>query len=363
MKKAVALWLVICLVMLSGCEALNAYLPNENRAEESVSSETENEEAEQNGEVSENGPEAEHADAFPMTVLDQAGREVTFEKMPETIVSGYYISTSAIIALGIKDKLVGIEAKAGKRNIYRLSAPELIDLPNVGSAKEFDLEGCMALDPDLAILPLKLKDAAETLEEMGIKVLLVNPESKEEMQEMIRLIAKVTGTEERAEDLEAFTAAEEVRLSSLAGDRPVVYMTSNSDLLATAGKNMYQSDMITLAGGTNAAEEIEDTYWANVSYEQILVWNPDVILLAAEASFSVEDVLNDPALQEVNAVQNGKVYLMPADIEGWDSPVPGAVLGSVYLASLLYDEVTEEEYNETVRSFYETFYGFDCTEE
>ena len=76
---------------------------------------------------------------YPVTVTDQAGREVTIEKEPESIVSGYYISTSLLLALGLKDKVTGIEAKADKRPIYKLAAPEFLELPNVGTAKEFDL--------------------------------------------------------------------------------------------------------------------------------------------------------------------------------------------------------------------------------
>ena len=87
---------------------------------------------------------ASAAETYPITVTDQAGRAVTIEKSPEKLVSGYYISTSLLIALGLDDQMVGIEAKANKRAIYRLSAPELMDLPSVGSAKEFDLEGCAA---------------------------------------------------------------------------------------------------------------------------------------------------------------------------------------------------------------------------
>ena len=91
------------------------------------------------------------AEAYPLTVTDQAGRQVTIESKPEKLVSGYYISTSVLIALGLDDEMAGIEAKANKRAIYKLSAPELMDLPSVGSAKEFDLEGCAALEPDLVI--------------------------------------------------------------------------------------------------------------------------------------------------------------------------------------------------------------------
>ena len=76
---------------------------------------------------------------YPVTVTDQAGREVVIEAEPQKLVSGYYISTSVLIALDLDEKMVGIEAKANKRAIYQLAAPELIALPNVGTAKEFDL--------------------------------------------------------------------------------------------------------------------------------------------------------------------------------------------------------------------------------
>ena len=68
-------------------------------------------------------PAAETAVTYPLTVTDQLGREVTIETEPKTLASGYYISTSLLIALGVQDELVGVEAKADKRTIYSLSAP------------------------------------------------------------------------------------------------------------------------------------------------------------------------------------------------------------------------------------------------
>lgn len=137
---------------------------------------------------------AEKETSYPVTVTDQADRTVTIEKEPAKIVSGYYIPSSLLIALGLSDKMVGIEAKADKRPIYKLAAPELLELPNVGTAKEFDLETCASLSPDLVILPLKLKDAAKSLTELGIPVLLVNPESPDQLSDMISLIATATNT-------------------------------------------------------------------------------------------------------------------------------------------------------------------------
>ena len=302
---------------------------------------------------------------YPVTLTDQAGREVTIQEEPQRIVSGYYISTSALIALGLQDKLVGIEAKAAKRPIYQRSAPQLIDLPNVGTAKEFDLEGCAALEPELVILPLKLKDAAKTLEDLGFPVLLVNPEDQAQLEEMISLIAAATNTQSSAQALLDFTAAQEALLEkTLEGTRtPSVYLAGNSALLSTAGDAMYQSDMIRLAGGVNAAAELTDTYWVEISYEQLLAWDPDYILLASDAGYTVEDVLADPNLADCAAVKNGNVFKMPGKAEAWDSPVPSGILGAVWLANLLHPEAfTEEDCAEVIDEYYETFYGFTYSE-
>ena len=134
-------------------------------------------------------------------VTDQAGRDVTISERPQRIASGYYISTSLLLALGCQNRLVGIEAKAEERNIYALAAPEIIDLPNMGSAKDFNLEACIALKPDLVILPKKLQEPAKALEELGISVLLINPESDALLQEAIRLLGSAVGEEEKSEAL------------------------------------------------------------------------------------------------------------------------------------------------------------------
>ena len=305
------------------------------------------------------------AQAYPMTVTDQAGREVTIEQKPTRLVSGYYISSSLLIALGLDDDMVGIEAKAGKRAIYRLSAPELIDLPSVGSAKEFDLEGCAALEPDLVILPLKLKNAAETLQDLGIDVLLVNPENQELLAGMMDLIANATGTTGEAQKLRDFTAAQEAALAEKLADvnKPSVYLAGNSSMLSTAGSAMYQSDMIRLAGGENAAADIADSYWVEISYEQLLAWDPEYIILASDATYTVEDVLADPNLAACRAVINRNVYQLPSKAEAWDSPVPSSILGAVWLAGVLHPEqFTQEACESLIDEYYETFYHFTYSE-
>ena len=299
---------------------------------------------------------------YPVTITDQAGREVTIEKEPSSIVSGYYISSSLLIALGLKDKVVGIEAKADKRPIYKLAAPELTELPNVGTAKEFNLETCAALSPDLVILPMKLKDAAQSLTDLGITVLLVNPESQDLLTEMINTIATATNTNSEAAKLLAYIDSQKDMLTSaLSGVEPEsVYLAGNSSFLSTAGPSMYQSSIIELAGGKNAADSITDTYWSEISYEQLLAWDPSYIIIASDAEYTVDDIMNDPNLAECTAVKNSHVYAIPGDVEALDSPVPAGILASVWLAGILHpDQVSADTYTTEMTNYYETFYGIN----
>lgn len=301
---------------------------------------------------------------YPVTITDALGREVTIEEEPERLVSGYYITTSYLAALDLDEKLVGIEAKADTRELYKLAAPELPSLPNVGSLKQFNLETCVSTEPDLVILSAKVPDAVAKLEELGIPVIAVNPESEKEFKETISMIGIACNVQERAGELtESYDKAIADLAAKLEGVVPArVYLGGNSAFLSTAGPAMFQDLLIRGAGAENVASEIADAYWATVSYEQLLTWNPDAIILAPQAEYTVDDVLNDPALADLDAVKNGKVYAMPNVIESWDSPIPSSYLGSIWMASVLYpDAVSTEDYTKACVDFYQQFYGFDAS--
>ena len=121
----------------------------------------------------------------------------------------------------------------------------------------------------------------------------------------------------------------------------------------------FVSRIITEAGGQNAAAEIEDNYWATISYEQLITWDPDYIVIVPEATYTVDDVLNTPQLANLSAVMNGHVYAMPSAFEAWDSPVPSGILGTLWMTSLLHSDVYSfETMQDAAADFYQTFYGF-----
>lgn len=302
-----------------------------------------------------------------VTITDHAGREVKVTGNYEKIVSGYYISTSMLVSLGLNDKLVGIESKAEKRPLYKLAAKELLQLPKVGTAKDFDLEGCIALKPDLVILPKKLTEQAKTLSDAGITVIVINPENEKLLKESIEMVATATGTTEKAKKLLSYYDEQYAKLEKLTKDskeKPSVYLAGTSDILTVASGKMYQNSVIEKAGGVNVAKDLADDQWAKISYEQLLKYNPDMIVIIPEAEFTKEDVLKDPQLSNLNAVKNKAVYEMPSDFEAWDSPVPSCVLGSMWLASIIDEEgYSFDDFKNDAASFYKEFYNVDIDKE
>lgn len=314
----------------------------------------------------------QEASPFPITVTDQIGNTVTVEGPAQRIVSGYYISSSACIALGLKDRLVATEMQIDERPIYAHAAPELVGtLPNVGSAKAFDLEACLSAEPDLVILPKKAKDYAATLAEMGIPAIVVSPESHVQLQEMISLIAALTGTQETAQALldryaQLLSQVAELTEGLSEEEKPVVYLGGTGSYLTTAPRDMYQAALINYTGGKNAGDVLEGDSWTDVSYEQLLAMNPDVIIIPTNSmangqpDYTAADILADSSLSEVTAVKNGAIYNMPAGFEAWDSPVPSGVLGMLWMLSTLHPELyTSEEFMEEAADFYRSFYGFE----
>ena len=298
-----------------------------------------------------------------VSVTDQAGRAVDIKGPVERIVSGYYISTSACIALGLADKLVGIEAKAASRPIYALAKPELLKLPNTGTAKSFNMEACLALKPDLVILPYSLRDSADTMGGMGVSVVLVNPENYEGLKAMITLIGAAAGVEDKAGRLTGYLDKERADLASLTSglsSRPGVFFCGVDSYLSAAAKDMYQANLIEMAGGQNAAGEITGKGWTKISYEQLLAMNPEVMVIPSEAGYTKADILGDPQLAGLAAVKGGKVYHMPSDFEAWDSPLPSGLLGAKWLLCELHGDVYPlDALKKDAAGYYKEFYGID----
>ena len=302
-----------------------------------------------------------------VTVVDQLGREVELDGTPEKIVSSYYISTSLLINLGVQDKLVGIEAKAKTREMYKKVAKELIDLPAVGTSKEINVEECANLNPDLVIIPTRLKEFIPKFEELKIPVIAIEPETLDQFKETVKLIGKAVGKEEKANKLVNYyddTISKVKELNKNLTEKQNVYLAGSDSVLKTCTSKMYQNYMFEVCGGENVTKELTDGYWTTISVEELVKKNPDVIYMVGYASYSKDDILKDERLKGVNAINNNKVYVFPSTLEAWDYPTPSSMLGILWLENNLHPDLySKEDYIKDAKEFYKEFYDIEVSEE
>ena len=302
----------------------------------------------------------------PVTVTDQAGREVTLEKPAEKIVSCYYLVTASLLTLGQKDKIVGIELKANSRELYKLAAPEFLELPGVGSGKETNLEAIAALEPDLVLLPKKQLEAAETLAGLGIPTAVVEPETYEAFNGLIEMLGELCGCGDKAAELTAYYdgVVQHVTALTAEAEKPSVYLCGEASWLRACAGGMYQRELIEMAGGACVSAELPGAKWADISAEQLAAWNPEVIFSVSYAEYTLDDIRNDAALSGLKAVAEDKLYTVPSEIEAWDYPQPSSILGLLWMAHILHPElVSEEEYVKEAQQFYQTYFGLEVTKE
>lgn len=300
-----------------------------------------------------------------VTITDIVGRTVTLPKPAERIVGTHNPTMNIAIILGGGGKyIVGFGNKNMAGNLYSYVYPELDGVAQVGRGREINFESCIEMGADLAILPERFADLAERFEEIGIPaaVILPNNESYETIKESIRLLGILLGEEERAAGIIAFysekIAAAEAIAARISTTQSVLYLGGSSPLSVANGL-MLQSVMMETVGAVNVAKGVSGGGdFVNITIEEIIGWNPDVIYIPAYASYSIDDLLHDPAWSSINAIKNAKVYQFPSALEPWDYPTPSTLMGLGWLLNNLYPDLySQDQLLADARTYYEMVYG------
>jgi len=128
---------------------------------------------------------------------------------------------------------------------------------------------------------------------------------------------------------------------------------------------MIQTSLIEAGGGVNAVSGVEGVGgFVDVSIEQIIAWNPEVIWYPTYANYTADDLLNDPAWSSISAIQNKRVYAFPSNLEPWDQPTAALALGLDWaLYNLHPDLYSFEALMKDVDEFYTMVYDKTFTAE
>ena len=298
--------------------------------------------------------------AGEVTVLDQAGRTVTVPVPPSRVASAFGVATAYLYALGAGDLVVGarylgIPDSPLTRGVMARIDPAWADKAFPG---DVTAETVVALRADLVVGGLRHHKLAALLADVGIPSVLYAAETFDAVRDAIALTGKVLGREEKARELAAFfdeVLAQVGPVATPAGPRVLCVGTHP---LRVAAAGMYQSQLVALAGG-KPASDLPGTAWQDVNPEQILLWDPEVIVIAPYGTARPESFLADPVFAGLSAVRTGRVYKMPQLLFAWDNPIPESVLGVVWLAELLHPGRLPGALEAYAVRFYREFYGVE----
>ena len=281
-------------------------------------------------------------EAFPLEVVDQAGRTVRVDKLPEKIISLAPSNTEILYALGLEDRLVGVTEYCD----YPEAAKQK---PEIGGYSTVDIERVVDAEPDLIFATNIHKDEIiPRLEGLGLTVVTLDPASVEEVVAAVDLMGRVIGEEEAAShlttEMEGRVKAITDKTATLAGEeRPRVFYVLWHDPLMTVGKVTRIHELINMAGGINIAGDLDEEY-PKISMEAVIMANPQVII-AGSGHGSGQDVpvrfaLTESRLAEVEARLDNRVYEIDSDLTS--RPGPRIVEGLEQLAAYIHPELFEE---------------------
>ena len=280
---------------------------------------------------------APSAAAYPLTLTDDAGRQVTLAAEPERIVSLAPSNTEIVCALGACDRLVGVTD-------FDDYPAEVADIPDVVIFAVVDIELVLDADPDLILAAgneLTPSGVITELTDLGYPVLVLYPESLDEVLDNIELVGEAINARDQAG---ALTAEMEDRIQAVtdavagaARPRTFYEVSVFEGTIYTAGRDSFLASLIDLAGGEPISG---DPLTFSIALEDLLAADPELILLgdaAYDPSVTPEAVAARQGWGAISAVQNGQIVVMLED-PVITRPGPRIVDGLEALARAIHPE-------------------------
>ena len=309
-----------------------------------------------------------------VSFTDSAGRVVELPANIERIAPSGPLAQMVLFALA-PEKFVCLASKWSAETEQYIDTA-YYNLPVIGqlygtSAGELNMESLAAADPQVIIdigEPKKtvVEDMDAITEQTGIAAVHIDAATAT-MGDAYRALGKLLGLEERAETLAAYCDeiyGKTLTLMEQVGDKKVsaLYLQGDKGLNVIA-QTSYHAELIDLMTENAAVlDEPSSKGTGNeVDLEQILLWNPEVLLFAPGSIYAT--VKDEPAWAELSAVQSGRYYEVPFGPYNWlgSPPSVNRYLGMLWLGTLLYPEQTEYDLYEEVARYYKLFYHSDLT--
>jgi iron complex transport system substrate-binding protein len=308
------------------------------------------------------------------TVTDRTGRTVQVPADPKRIACFFGPSYEKAFLFGFGDRVAAMSIKqtpwAHKLN------PALKKVVIMPSYSDPDTEKMLQLGIDL-VFYWQWAQQTQKMKAAGIPVVCpmdvsASPSTREAFiqryKDDIRFYGEALGPKARkiAEDYcryydKKINGVLEVTKKIPAASRPSVYYIIGKNAFSTQGKNSLAYWLVEMAGGNLVSKELGPGF-ADASMEQIIAWNPEVIVICG--TLSADSILSDPRWKSIRAIRNRKVFSCPEGVFLWGHGSSEVHLFVMWFAKILHpDRFQSLQIEREIKNYYSRFYHYKLTDD
>lgn len=297
------------------------------------------------------------------TLTDDLGQQVELPHPARRIADAWYAHHSLLMTLGAGDLIVATVNHPADRPWMFKVQPSLNQALQA-HGKTFSSEALVARRVDAIFVPAQDPDAV-SYRQAAIPTLSMQFDDFDSMKRSLLITAQVVGTpaaQRRAQSysryLDAQIAAVSAKTASLTeAQRPRVLHIQSLHPLKIDGSQTLIDTWIRLAGGRNAAAQVAGNM-KEVSPEQIIAWDPDVIIIGAGAG-RLEDSQYAALFSGMKAVKQHRVLQNPSGVFPWDRYGTEVALQILWAAKQLHPQLFRQlDIIAATQTFYQRFYDY-----
>ena len=290
-----------------------------------------------------------------IVIEDFLNNKTTLTKPAKTHI---FLSFCEMVAmLDIWENAVGLSQSVYQTPLLRDSNPNIDSIPKVGggNGSNINIEVLKKLNPDIVIIWAGQKESINFARENGIKIIAFYPSDIHSLIDDMKSIAKALG-KENIFDKKMQKGYEIIKLieskkSTIQEKKTALYLWHKPNDIS-GGIGIIAS-MLDLIGVENLGKNI-NTDSAQISIEQIIKLNPDIIFIWGAAGFEAKDILENKQFKHIKAIQNKAVYKMPL----WDNWGPRILQTSLIAAKLAYPNIYNDiNVDKIISDFNEELFG------
>jgi iron complex transport system substrate-binding protein len=244
-------------------------------------------------------------------VKDDIGRDVSFDKKPERIISLAPNLTEILFSIGCGNKIVGVTS-------YCNYPPEARSIQKVADLLSVNYEALAAANPDVVFVTVEgnPKESFDKITGMGLKVFVSNPRNLKGIIKTMNDFGKITGNENNAakETNRIISKIDSLKKKIDPNRKPKALLLVSIAPLMSVGQNTYLNEILNLAGYINISSTTVSNYPV-LNREEVLTKNPDYIFVPSDLTNNPLEVLKAyPEWKILDAAKKNNIKLINADL-------------------------------------------------